>query len=147
MTTYERALAGYDEEHERQLLEAIVTAIAHTSRVSDCAVMAIRTGETASALLSALAAIIALSPAARRSPMAIRKTIDEFSKRLRRRVARRSSPPVRSRLRLSNLQCGSGRYACAVKTRKAPDNTRSNSFRTHTPCSPAKRITVAARPR
>ena len=53
--------------------------------------MALRTGETANALLTALAVIIGLSPSATRSPTALRKTIDEFGKRLRRRVAEAES--------------------------------------------------------
>lgn len=85
--TYARAQAGYDPEHERELLAAITRAIAETSRLSDAAVMCIRTGELASALLSALAFTLALSPSVVRSPTAMRKTIDELGKRLRRRVA------------------------------------------------------------
>ena len=90
-TTYERAVAGYDPAFERQLLEAITRAIFETSLCADANVMALRTGETANALLTALAVIIGLSPSATRSPTALRKTIDEFGKRLRRRVAEAES--------------------------------------------------------
>src|SRR5262245_54479032 len=86
-TNYQRAVSAYDDEHERELLDAIVTAIAETSRVSDCNVMVLRTGEAASALISALAFILAASPSAVRSPAAIRKTMDELGEQLRRRVA------------------------------------------------------------
>ena len=86
-TTYARAAAGYDADFERKLIEAITTAIGEASIITDANVMAIRTGETASALLSVLAAVLAMSPAVTRSPTAIRKTIDELGKRLRRRVA------------------------------------------------------------
>ena len=85
--TYARATLGYDNEHERALLEAITEAIFTASKVSDCNAVVIRTGEAAEALLTALAGILAMSPSATRSPTALRRTIDEFGKRLRRRVA------------------------------------------------------------
>ena len=90
-TTYAKAALEYDEEHERALLEAITRAIFEASRVSDCNAVVIRTGEAAQALLTALACVLAMSPSATRSPAAIRKTIDELGKRLRRRFA----PPSR----------------------------------------------------
>jgi hypothetical protein len=86
-TTYERAKHSYDPEHEEELRNAIVGAIAETSKVSDVDALVLRTGEAASALLSALALVLALSPAATRSPTAIRKMTDELGKRLRQRVA------------------------------------------------------------
>jgi hypothetical protein len=85
--TYARATAGYDERHEHELAAAILEAIAKTSVLADCNVMALRTGEAASALVSVLATILAMSPSATRSPTAIRKTCDELHGRLRRRVA------------------------------------------------------------
>jgi hypothetical protein len=91
--TYGRAVAGFDQEFEHELLEVITTAIAEASIVSDANVMAIRTGETASALITALAAVLAISPAAARSPTAIRHTIDELGKRLRRRIASAERDP------------------------------------------------------
>src|SRR5262245_19385442 len=84
--TYARACASYDEEHERVLVEAILRAIFDASRVSDVDCVVLRTGELTSALLSALAACTAMSPSTTRSPTAIRKTIDDLSKRLRRRI-------------------------------------------------------------
>jgi hypothetical protein len=92
-TSYERTTRGYDDDHERELLDAIMTAIAEASRVSDCNAMVIRTGEAASALLSALAFTLTMSPAATRSPTALRKTMDELGKRLRRRVAHATADP------------------------------------------------------
>jgi hypothetical protein len=87
-TTYERASRCYDDEHERELIDAIMTAIAETSRVSDAAaVICVRTGEAASALLSALAFVLAASPSVTRSPTAQRRMLEELGKRLRRRVA------------------------------------------------------------
>jgi hypothetical protein len=55
--------------------------------ISDAHVMALRTGEIASALLTALATTLAMSPAATRSPTQIRKTIDELRRRLCRKLA------------------------------------------------------------
>ena len=86
--TYARASLKYDEEHEKALLQAITEAIFETSIVSDCNVCAIRTGEATEALLTIFSgkAVLAMSPSASRSPTAIRKTIDELGKRLRRKV-------------------------------------------------------------
>jgi len=85
--TFARATLEYDAEHERALLEAITEAIFEASRVSDCNAVVIRTGEATQALLTALACILAMSPSATGSPAAIRKTVDELGKRLRRRFA------------------------------------------------------------
>ena len=91
--TFARATLEYDEAHERALLEAITQAIFETSRVSDCNAVVIRTGEAAQALLTALACVLAMSPSAVRSPTAIRKTVDDLGKRLRRRVASAEQDP------------------------------------------------------
>jgi hypothetical protein len=85
--TYGRAVAGYDEAHEHALAACIVQAIGHASILNDCKVMAIRTGETASALLTVLASVLAMSPSTVRSPASMRKTVDELGKRLRQKVA------------------------------------------------------------
>ena len=85
-TTFAKATLEYDTEHERALLEAITESIFETSRVSDCNAVVIRTGEAAQALLTALACVLAMSPSATRSPSALRKTCDDFSKSLRRKV-------------------------------------------------------------
>jgi hypothetical protein len=92
-TTYERAARGFDNEFERALVEAIITAIADVSRVTDANAIVLRTGEMASALLTVLASTLALSPAAARSPTAVRKTLDELNKRLRHRLAAATSDP------------------------------------------------------
>jgi hypothetical protein len=92
-TPYERAVNGYDDEHERALVDAIMTAIADVSMVTDANAVVIRTGETASALLTVLAGVLAMSPAAARSPTAIRRTCDELHKRLRRRVVHATADP------------------------------------------------------
>ena len=85
--SYERAAAGWDDTHEHELAAAIFRAMADASIVSDVNCCVMRTGETASALLTVLATVLAMSPAAVRSPTALRKTVDELGKRLRRRVA------------------------------------------------------------
>jgi hypothetical protein len=50
-----RAVSGYDESFERRLSEAIITAIADTSRIGNT--MVIRTGESAAALVTVLASV------------------------------------------------------------------------------------------
>ena len=87
-TTFARATLEYDKDHERGLLEAITRAIFESSTVSDANAIVIRTGEAAEALLTVLAGILAMSPAATRSPAAIRRTLDDLGgKRLRRQIA------------------------------------------------------------
>ena len=92
-TTYAKAALEYDEAHERALLEAITQAIFEASKVSDCNAVVIRTGEATQALLTALACILAMSPSVTRSPAAIRKTVDDLDKRLRRQVASAEQSP------------------------------------------------------
>jgi hypothetical protein len=92
-TTFARATLEYDSEHEQALAEAIARAIFETSMVSDCNAAVIRTAEIASALLTALAATLAMSPSASRSPATIRRTCDDLHKRLRRRVASAEQNP------------------------------------------------------
>ena len=53
--TYARATLEYDNEHERELIEAITRTIFETSVVSDVNAVVIRTHETAKALLTELA--------------------------------------------------------------------------------------------
>ena len=82
--TYDRATSAYDKDHERALMEAITRTIFETSAVSDADAIVIRTAECAQALVIVLAGVLAMSPAATRSPTAIRRTIDDLGKRLRR---------------------------------------------------------------
>jgi hypothetical protein len=93
-TSYDRAAAGYDKDFENHLAHVIITAITEASRVSDANAVVLRTGETASALVSTLATVLAMWPSATRSPTAIRNTVDELSKRLRRRLALAEADPV-----------------------------------------------------
>ena len=86
-TTYDRATSAYDKDHERALMEAITRTIFETSAVSDADANVIRTAECAQALVIVLAGVLAMSPAATRSPTAIRRTIDDLGKRLRRQIA------------------------------------------------------------
>ena len=87
--TYDRATSAYDKDHERALMEAITRTIFETSAVSDADADAIviRPAECAQALVIVLAGVLAMSPAATRSPTAIRRTIDDLGKRLRRQIA------------------------------------------------------------
>ena len=86
-TTYDRATSAYDKDHERALMEAITLTIFETSAVSDADAIVIRTAECAQALVIVLAGVLAMSPTATRSPTAIRRTIDDFGKRLRQQIA------------------------------------------------------------
>ena len=86
-TTYDRATSAYDKGHERALMEAITRSIFEASAVSDADANVIRTAERAQALVIVLAGVLAMSPAATRSPTAIRRTIDDLGKRLRRQIA------------------------------------------------------------
>ena len=86
-TTFARATLEYDKDHERALLKVITEAILEAPKVSDCNAVVIRTGEAAQALVIVLAGVLAMSPAATRSPTAIRRTIDDLGKRLRRQIA------------------------------------------------------------
>jgi hypothetical protein len=90
--TYARAASGYDQAFEHALLDAITAAIAEASRVSDADALIIRTGETIAALTTALAGMLALSPAAR-SPTALRHAVDAIAKQLRRKAAAAVADP------------------------------------------------------
>jgi len=86
-TTYDRATSAYDKGHERASMEAITRTIFETSAVSDADAIVIRTAECTQALVIVLAGVLAMSPAATRSPTAIRRTIDDLGKRLRLQIA------------------------------------------------------------
>ena len=86
-TTYARAALEYDKAHEQELLRVIAEAIINASILSDANAIVFRTGECAQALMTVLAGILAMPPSVTRSPAAIRKTVDELGKRLRRNVA------------------------------------------------------------
>jgi hypothetical protein len=87
----EAALAAYDERHERKLADALVRAIADQSMVDN--VMVIRTGEAAAALTTALASILALSPASTRSRAAIKQTAEAFRRKLAAKVRAAEGSP------------------------------------------------------
>ena len=81
------------------------TAIDEIRMVTDANAVVIRTGELTSALLTALASAMAISPAAHRSPAAMRKFLDELHRRLPSNIARFAA--VASRFdgrRLSNVR-------------------------------------------
>jgi hypothetical protein len=96
-TTYERATAGFDPEFRDALVAEITDVIAKASIVTDQPIMALRTGETADALIISLISTLALTPAMD-SPTALRKFADELAKRVRRSVARARAEGIGDRL-------------------------------------------------
>jgi hypothetical protein len=84
MSKLERAHAGYDPAFESELAEVVLRAIVEASKIDGIVVL--RTGETANALTSVLAATLALAPSAVRSPKAIREIADSVRRRLQARV-------------------------------------------------------------
>ena len=86
-TTFERAAAGHDADYERGLPDAIMRTIADASKVTDTDAAVVRTGEAASALVTCLAIVLAMSPSGARSPTALRQTLETLGKRLRQRLA------------------------------------------------------------
>jgi hypothetical protein len=85
----ERALAGFDEAFEHRLLDRIIGAIVDASLVDDGdgnQVLALRLGETAQALTTALACVLAMSPASAHNDAAIKQTSQSFRRKLRARV-------------------------------------------------------------
>src|SRR5262249_26716961 len=85
-TAFARAYEGYDSAFKHQLTNKIAEAIMHASMVADANVCAIRTAETADALIGCLIAVPAMSPSMD-VPAELRKTIDDFAKRLHHGVA------------------------------------------------------------
>jgi len=86
-TTYNIASREYDPTFERTVTAELIETITRISIVTDAPVMVLRTAETASALLSVLALILAMSLHDARSPAAIQRTTDDLARRLRRRAA------------------------------------------------------------
>ena len=78
---------AYDPVHELALIEAIAVAMFEVSGVTDANVVMIRPGECARALVKSLAMVLALAPAATRSPASLKKMVDEIGKCLRQYVA------------------------------------------------------------
>ena len=98
MNKFERAISEFDEAHQRELAAAIIAAIVESSMVDG--VMVIRTGEIAAALTSILATTLALSPAATRTPRAIREIGEQVRKKITRQVrAAERDPAVNDFLR------------------------------------------------
>jgi hypothetical protein len=91
-TSYAHAAAGYDPEFEQILADAITETIAKASLVTDANVMAIRTGETAAALVFVLEMVMGLSPAMD-TPSELRKFAEHTAKRLRKNISRLRADP------------------------------------------------------
>jgi hypothetical protein len=79
---YERAQLGYDDKHEKALIEEFLQAIVKVSLISNPPVLVLRTGEIANALTTVLTMTLAMSPSVVRSPHAIRDITDRMRKRL-----------------------------------------------------------------
>jgi hypothetical protein len=86
-TTFEQACAGYDAAFERALVDEIANAIGLASMVTDANVLALRTGETISALATCMAATLALCEGMD-VPSHLREAVDRIAKRIRRDAAR-----------------------------------------------------------
>src|SRR5262245_16542662 len=107
--TYERAVAGYDEEHRDRLAAAIINAIAQASLLNDAKVMALRTGEMTDAVLSVPAWVIAMR-CDLQSPAKVREAAEQVRKTLIRDVPqfRGDSEFRKFKGGLSNVQPGAG---------------------------------------
>jgi hypothetical protein len=90
-----KARAGYDRAFEERLLERTVETIVAESMLDDGVgkVLVLRTGETAAALISALASVLALSPPAAHSGDAIKQTSRSFHRKLHSQVRQATRDP------------------------------------------------------
>jgi hypothetical protein len=92
-TNYARAASGYDADFRKRLADAIFTAVAEASLVTDANVMVFRTGETGDALIDCLITVMALTPFYD-TPSHLREFAEDLAKKIRRDVARlRADPP------------------------------------------------------
>jgi hypothetical protein len=97
MSGLSRALSGYDAEFEQRLVDALVTAIADASTMTDGdghPVIALRLGETANALTTVLASTLALSPSSVRSSRAIKQLTAAFRCKLQTRIRQAEADPL-----------------------------------------------------
>ena len=88
----QKTIAEFDEEHERALLDAINQAIVDVSTTADGRLI-IRNSETASALVTSLAAIVAMSDAATSSEDTIDQIVVGIAADLRDKVASAAADP------------------------------------------------------
>ncbi|MPZ57503.1 MAG: hypothetical protein GEU91_13580 [Rhizobiales bacterium] len=96
-TTIARAVEGYDAGFYQTLCHEIAEAIGQASIVVDAPLMAIRTGETADALVSCLISVIALSPEARK-PTQLRRLTESIAKQIRTGVTAAKDEPAITQL-------------------------------------------------
>jgi hypothetical protein len=133
-TSFARAAAGYDDEFRRRLADAITTAIAETSLVTDANVMAIRTGETRDALIDCLITVMSMSPHYD-VPSHLREFAEYLAKKIRRDVARyRADPRPRPNASLA--------FARRGEHERAPDCARLRPARS---CSAAAQLAGGSR--
>lgn len=91
-TTLEHASRGHDEQFSLALTNEIITAILNASIVTDAPVAALRTAETAEALIHCLITVCSFSPHFD-TPSHLRTFTDDLAKRVRRQVARNRAKP------------------------------------------------------
>jgi hypothetical protein len=95
-TNYARAVAGFDEQFRDALMAEIIGTVAECSVITDAPLLAIRTGETADALLRCLITVLALSPQMD-NPRELREYAALIAKRIRREVAKARANPTFAR--------------------------------------------------
>jgi hypothetical protein len=96
-TTFEQACRGYDEQFANSLTDDILRTIARASLVTDANVLAVRTGETAAALVNCLGTVLALCPDSD-VPSRLRQRIDYIAKKLQRDVAKARAEGIADRI-------------------------------------------------
>jgi hypothetical protein len=104
-TTYERAVAGYDDAFRKRLADAILTAIAKASVLSDANVMCLRTAESRDALVDVLISILGLTPHYD-TPSHLREFVEHLAKKVRREVARLRAEPCPEAERMFGFRDG-----------------------------------------
>jgi hypothetical protein len=92
-TDYARAAAGFDEQFRDALMAEIIGTVAECSVLTDAPLLAIRTGETADALVRCLIAVLAMSPQMD-NPRELREHATLIAKRIRREVAKARANPT-----------------------------------------------------
>jgi hypothetical protein len=95
-----RAYSGYEDAHRARLVQVISGAIAEASILTDVNVLAIRTGETADALVTVLAGVLALVPRLN-TPQQQRLACEAIAKSLRQQLADARNDPVAQQMRES----------------------------------------------
>ena len=104
-TSYAPAAAGYDDDFRKHLGDAIFTAIAEVSFVTDANLLVLRTGETRDALVDVLIATMSLTPHYD-VPSHLREFAEDLAKKIRRDVARYRANPCPEAERMFGFRNG-----------------------------------------